>query len=128
MNIEDLISIVIDGCYRVHEAFEAGYLESVYKKALMIELISRGLEVQEEVEMSVSYKGYEVGYFKADIIVNSSLIIEVKAVRNLTVQHELQLVNYLSCTGINDGLLVNFGSDFIQIKRKYRQYKRCTDY
>ena len=94
----------------------------------MIELISRGLEVQEEVEMSVSYKGYEVGYFKADIIVNSSLIIEVKAVRNLTVQHELQLVNYLSCTGINDGLLVNFGSDFIQIKRKYRQYKRCTDY
>ena len=128
MNIEDLIIIVIDGCYRVHEAFEAGYLESVYKKALMIELISRGLEVQEEVEMSVSYKGYEVGYFKADIIVNSSLIIEVKAVRNLTVQHELQLVNYLSCTGINDGLLVNFGSDFIQIKRKYRQYKRCTDY
>ncbi|MDE7461830.1 MAG: GxxExxY protein [Muribaculaceae bacterium] len=128
MNIEDLISIVIDGCYRVHEAFEAGYLESVYKKALMIELISRGLEVQEEVEMSVSYKGYEVGYFKADIIVNSSLIIEVKAVRNLTVQHELQLVNYLSCTGINDGLLVNFGSDFIQIKRTYRQYKRCTDY
>ena len=128
MNIEDLISIVIDGCYRVHEAFEAGYLESVYKKALMIELISRGLEVQEEVEMSVSYKGYEVGYFKADIIVNSSHIIEVKAVRNLTVQHELQLVNYLSCTGINDGLLVNFGSDFIQIKRKYRQYKRCTDY
>ena len=128
MNIEDLISIVIDGCYRVHEAFEAGYLESVYKKALMIELISRGLEVQEEVEMSVSYKGYEVGYFKADIIVDSSLIIEVKAVRNLTVQHELQLVNYLSCTGINDGLLVNFGSDFIQIKRKYRQYKRCTNY
>ncbi|MDE5793414.1 MAG: GxxExxY protein [Muribaculaceae bacterium] len=123
MNMEELIKTVIDGCYKVHEAFEAGYLESVYKKALIIELQSRSLNVQEEVELRVTYKGHEVGFFKADIIVEGCLIIELKAVSNITVQHELQLVNYLCCTGIDDGLLVNFGSDRLQIKRKYRQYK-----
>ena len=123
MDIEDLIKTVIDGCYRVNEAFEAGYLESVYKKALVIELLSRGLNVQEELELRVTYKGHEVGYFKADIIVNGCLIIELKAVSSLNVQHELQLVNYLCCTGIDNGLLVNFGSDLLQIKRKYRQYR-----
>ncbi len=121
--MEELIKTVIDGCYKVHEAFEAGYLESVYKKALIIELQSRSLNVQEEVELRVTYKGHEVGFFKADIIVEGCLIIELKAVSNITVQHELQLVNYLCCTGIDDGLLVNFGSDRLQIKRKYRQYK-----
>lgn len=117
---------MIDGCYQVHEAFEAGYLESVYKKALVIELLSRGLNVQEEVDLRVSYKGYEVGYFKADVIVEGKLILELKAIANLTVHNELQLVNYLCCTGIDDGLLVNFGSDRLQIKRKYRKYKPCT--
>lgn len=126
MNMEELIKIVIDGCYKVHEAFEAGYLESVYKKALVIELQSRDLNVQEEVELRVTYKGHEVGFFKADIIVEGCLIIELKAVSNITVQHELQLVNYLCCTGIDDGLLVNFGSDRLQIKRKYRKYTPRT--
>ena len=123
MNIENLIRTVIDGCYQVHQALEAGYLESVYKKALVFELSLRGLEVEEEVELRVKYKGHEVGFFKADIIVERCLIIELKAVQALTVHHELQLVNYLTCTGIDNGLLVNFGSDLIQIKRKYRKYR-----
>ena len=122
MDTEELIKTVIGGCFQVHEAFEAGYFESVYKKALIIELISRGLDVEEEAELRVTYKGQDVGYYKADIIVNKCLIIELKAVANLTVQHELQLVNYLTSTGIDHGLLVNFGSDQIQIKRKYRKY------
>ena len=126
MNTEELIKTVIDGCYQVHMAFEAGYLESVYKKALVIELQSRGLNVQEEVELRVIYKGYEVGYFKADVIVEGKLILELKAIANLTVHNELQLVNYLCCTGIDDGLLVNFGSDRLQIKRKYRKYTPRT--
>lgn len=126
MNIEKVIKSVIDGCYQVHQALEAGYLETVYKKALIYELCSRNLNVEEEVELRVTYKGHEVGYFKADIIVDRCLIIELKAVQTLTVHHELQLVNYLTCTGIDNGLLVNFGSDLLQIKRKYRQYRsRC---
>lgn len=123
MNIENLIKTVIDGCYQVHQALEAGYLESVYKKAMIYELSLRGLYVEDEVELRVKYKGLEVGYFKADIIVEKCLIIELKAVQTLTVHHELQLVNYLTCTGIDNGLLVNFGSDQLQIKRKYRQYR-----
>ncbi|MDE6271811.1 MAG: GxxExxY protein [Muribaculaceae bacterium] len=124
MDTEELIRTVIDGCYQVHSVLEAGYLESVYKKALVIELRLRGLRVLEEADLRVMYKGFEVGYFKADIIVEDKLIIELKAVADLSVHHEVQLVNYLCCTGIDDGLLVNFGSEIIQIKRKYRLYKR----
>ncbi len=123
MNIESLIKNVVDGCYQVHQALEAGYLESVYKSALVFELNLRGLNVEEEVDLRVTYKDHEVGYFKADIIVEKCLIIEIKAVSVLTVHHELQLVNYLCCTGIDNGLLVNFGSDKLQIKRKYRKYR-----
>lgn len=120
MDTEKLIKEVLDSCYQVHKAFEPGYLESVYQKALIVELQSRGLKVQEEVELRVNYKGHEVGYFCADIIVENSLIIELKAAPNLTLNHEVQLVNYLTCTGIDHGLLVNFGSEKMETKRKYR--------
>ena len=130
MNIENLVKNVIDGCFQVHKALTPGYLESVYRKALIFELSSRGLRVNEEVPLRVTYKGHEVGVFQADIIVEQCLIIELKAVRELAVQHELQLVNYLCCTGIDNGILVNFGSEQLQVKRKYKKYTpkaRVTD-
>ncbi len=123
MDAEKLIKSVIDACYQVHNGLEAGYLESVYKNALLYELSLRGFTAEEEVELRVRYKGHEVGNFKADIIIENCLIIELKAVQTLTVHHELQLVNYLTCTGIDNGLLVNVGSDKLQIKRKYILYQ-----
>lgn len=120
MDLETLLTSVIDACYQVHRALAPGYLESVYKHALLHELKMRKIAAVPEVAMKVMYKGEVVGEFRADIVVENSVVLELKAVSQLTVQHEIQLVNYLSCTGIDNGLLVNFGSDRMEIKRKFR--------
>ena len=75
-----------------------------------------------EVPIKVTYKGIEVGNYCADMIVEDCVIVELKAVNTLTTMHDVQLVNYLTATGIDDGLLINFGSERIQINRKYRDY------
>ena len=122
MNIETLIKSIIQCIYNVRGILGPGYLESVYKNALMRELELNGLRVTTEVPLKVSYKDIIVGEFRADIIVENSVIIEIKAVETLHKAHEVQLVNYLTITGIDSGLLVNFGALNIQIKRKYRIY------
>lgn len=122
MNIETLIKSIIQCIYNVRGILGPGYLESVYKNALMRELELNGLRATTEVPLKVSYKDIIVGEFRADIIVENSVIIEIKAVETLHKAHEVQLVNYLTITGIDSGLLVNFGALNIQIKRKYRIY------
>ena len=123
MNIEELIKLIINKAYEVRSHLVAGYLESVYKKALLIELREAGLKVEDEVEMPVRYKGHIIGDFRADIVVEGCVIIELKAVAQLLPAHAIQLVNYLSVSGIDNGLLINFGStEQLEIKRKYRVY------
>ena len=73
--------------------------------------------------MPVTYKGHVIGVFRADIVVDKCVIIELKAVAQLLPAHAIQLVNYLSVSGIDNGLLINFGStERLEIKRKYRVY------
>ena len=123
MSIEELIKLVINKTYEVRSHLVAGYLESVYKKALLIELREAGLEVEDEVELPMLYKGHVIGDFRADIIVEGSVIIELKAVAHLLPAHEIQLVNYLTIAKIDNGLLINFGAaERLEIKRKYRVY------
>ena len=123
MSIEELIKLVINKTYEVRSHLVAGYLESVYKKALLIELREAGLEVEDEVELPVLYKGHVIGDFRADIIVEGSVIIELKAVAHLLPAHEIQLVNYLTIAKKDNGLLINFGAaERLEIKRKYRVY------
>ena len=117
---DKLYNRVMNCCYRVHRALVPGFLESVYHNALLIELRKEGLNAQSEYPIEVCYDGSVVGQFKADIIVDKSLIIELKAVESLCTAHEVQLVNYLTATGINEGILVNFGSTKIQMRRKFR--------
>ena len=93
MDIEELIQLIINIAYEVRSHLVAGYLETVYKKALLIELREAGLEVEDEVELPVLYKGHVIGDFRADIIVEGSVIIELKAVAHLLPAHEIQLVN-----------------------------------
>ncbi len=88
----------------------------------MRELELNGLYASAEVPLKVAYKDTVVGDFRADIIVENRVIIELKAVETLHKAHEVQLVNYLTITGIDSGILVNFGAQNIQIKRKYRIY------
>ena len=123
MDIEELIQLIINIAYEVRSHLVAGYLETVYKKALLIELREAGLEVEDEVEWPVLYKGHVIGDFRADIIVEGSVIIELKAVAHLLPAHEIQLVNYLTIAKKDNGLLINFGAaERLEIKRKYRVY------
>ncbi|MBF1394791.1 MAG: GxxExxY protein [Prevotella histicola] len=123
MDIEELIQLIINIAYEVRSHLVAGYLETVYKKALLIELREAGLEVEDEVELPVLYKGHVIGDFRADIIVEGSVIIELKAVAHLLPAHEIQLVNYLTIAKKDNGLLINFGAaERLEIKRKYRVY------
>ncbi len=122
MDIDTLIKKVMDCGFRVHLALTPGYVEEVYKKAMMIELADAGLHAQKEVQIPVSYKGQIVGNYYADIIVENRLILELKAVEHITKAFEVQLVNYLTATGIDHGLLINFGSEKYEPKRKYRIY------
>ena len=121
MNIDNLCYDVIGAAMRVHSFFGDGYLEEVYKNALLVELRSMGLEVQAEVPIPVDYRGVRVGDYRADVIVEGSLILELKAVIALHKRHEAQLVNYLTATKIDDGILFNFGATSLQYKHKYRR-------
>jgi GxxExxY protein len=117
---DDLTGQVIGAAMRVHSALGSGFLESVYVKSLRIELMELGLLAETERPIEVKYKGQSVGRFEADLIVAEALIIEVKAVQTLAQIHEVQLVNYLTATQIEDGLLLNFGAPSLQFKRKRR--------
>lgn len=127
MGIEELIKKVMGCAVNIRRQLGAGYLESVYKNAMLIELKKHGLTFEVEKPICVYYDGLMVGDFKADIVVENMLILELKAVQTLHVAHEVQLVNYLTATGVDNGLLINFGSEIIQFKRKYRLYRKTEN-
>jgi GxxExxY protein len=125
MEINELTEKIIGCAYAVHNTLGAGFLEKVYENALGIELEEAGLRVAQQQPIPVHYRGQLVGDFFADLTVEGRVIIELKAVQNLAKEHEVQLVNYLSATGIDDGLLINFASS-VEVKRKFRQYIKET--
>lgn len=118
-----LLKIIKDAAYEVRLNLGYGYLESVYQNALMIELRNRGIYAEKEVAIPVWYKGEQVGDFRADILVEKSIILELKAVRELNPIHEAQLVNYLVATGLDYGYLINYGGDKFRIALKTRIYR-----
>ena len=122
MDINELTRIVIGCAMDVHKSLGSGYLESVYEGALAIELHAHGIEFQRQVPIPVFYKGHTVGDFVADVLVDKCLVLELKATANLHERHEVQLVNYLTTTQIDNGLLINFGATSLQFKRKHRAY------
>jgi len=120
---DDLTGRVIGLAMKVHRTLGPGFLESVYQKALLYELAKAGLKVESDQLIQVRYEGVIVGDFKADLIVNDELIVELKAVSGLIVEHEVQLVNYLAATGKDNGLLINFGGRSLEFKKKFRTTK-----
>ncbi|MDQ3697213.1 MAG: GxxExxY protein [Gemmatimonadota bacterium] len=123
MEHEAVTRIIIGGAMRVHNVLGPGFLESVYQKALAWELRTKGLDVESDKRLHVRYRDALVGEFAADVVVNGCVLIEVKAVRSLASAHEAQVVNYLTATGIEIGLLLNFGSERLQFRRKCRTYR-----
>ncbi len=123
MDVNALTERIIGCAYRVHNELGPGFLEKVYENALKIELEEAGLVVAQQHPVPVRYHGKSVGDFYADLIVEGLVIVELKGVLHLAKEHEVQLVNYLTATGIDDGLLINFGSS-VEVKRKFRKYRR----
>jgi GxxExxY protein len=116
----DLCGKVIGLAMKVHSALGSGFLESVYHNALAHELKKAGMRFETEKRLDVSYDGVLVGEFAADFLVEDELIVELKAVQNLVTAHEVQTVNYLVATGKDAGLLVNFGGERLEFKKKFR--------
>jgi len=104
----------------VHRALGFGFLESVYANALAYKLRQINLTVVQQHPIKVLYESVTVGNFFADLLINDTVIVEIKAVEQLVKAHEVQLVNYLNACRLDTGLLINFGAPSLQIKRKFR--------
>src|SRR5262249_48004978 len=108
---------IIAAAFEVHNVLGYGFLESVYKHSMRVELQARGLKAEIEAEIHVRYKGVEVGFFKADLWVNDCVIIELKIAKSYNSEDEAQLLNELKATGVKVGLLINFGRAKVEFKR-----------
>ena len=117
MKHKDLTAKIIECAYKVHNTLGFGFLETVYQNALLFELHKAGIDAVKENPIRVLYEDQIVGDYIADIVVDEKVIVELKSVKELHPAHEAQLTNYLKATGIEVGLLINFG-ERVQIKRK----------
>lgn len=122
MTNDDLTQKIIGCAHIVHNKLGPGFLEKVYENALRIELEKAGFRVKQQEPIDVVYDGQVVGEYYADLWIDERVVIELKAALALAKEHEVQLVNYLTASGVNDGLLINFGPS-VQVKRKFREYK-----
>ena len=113
----DLTERIIKAFYAVYNTLGYGFLERVYENAMFLELQSMNLAVVRQSPITVSYQGQEVGQYFADLMVEDSVIVELKAAETICKEHEYQLINYLKATRIEVGLLLNFGTK-PQVKRK----------
>jgi len=124
MEYEELTKRIIAAAYRVYNKMGFGFLESVYEKCLLIELRKDGLRAESQRPVIVKYENEVVGEFKADILVEDTIILELKSIRQITQAHEVQLVNYLVATDKPVGLILNFGEQKVEVKRKVKDLER----
>jgi GxxExxY protein len=121
MEHKELTEQIIGCAYRVYNKMGFGFAESVYEKCLLIEMERSGLKAESQKAIAVQYEGELVGQFIADVLVEDTIILELKSIRELATAHEVQLVNYLTATGKPVGLLINFGETGVEVRRKVRQ-------
>ena len=121
MKHKELTEKIIGCAYRVYHKMGFGFLESVYETCLLIELKRAGLQALAQNPITVYYDNEVVGEFVADVIVENVIILELKSVRRVIKAHEVQLVNYLTATTKDVGLIINFGEQKVEIKRKVRK-------
>ena len=119
----------IIGCaFEVINELGCGFLESVYEKAMMIALADTGLSVQSQKPVEVLFRGEPVGDFYADLLVEERVVVELKSVKTLVPEHEAQVINYLNATGIQVGLLINFGRPKLEFRRFTRSNRDTRDF
>jgi GxxExxY protein len=108
---KELSHLIIKSFYEVYNELGGGFLESVYENAMTLVLQQQGLHVETQKEIVVYFRGTIIGNFRADMIVEEKILLELKAVRCFEPVHEAQLLNYLKATAIEVGLLMNFGNE-----------------
>lgn len=108
---------IIECIIRVHQVLGPGFLETIYRHALLIELRSRGLDTETEKEIVIRYEGRVVGKHRLDLLVEGQVIVELKTVEALNKVHYAQVRSYLKATGLKTALLVNFASDTADFRR-----------
>ena len=117
LKYEEITKAVIGCAFEVINELGAGFLESVYEKALLLALRQQGLSATAQHPVKVMFRKECVGDFYADIFVEEKVIVELKAVKAITPEHQAQIINYLNATGIEVGLLINFGNPKLEYKR-----------
>ena len=126
-NNHTLTEKVIGLATKVHRTLGPGFLESVYLNALVHELRRAGLSAEVAQRITVRYENVIAGEFIADLVVNGNLLCELKAISVLSKADEVQLVNYLTATNRDIGLLLNFGAPSLQFKRKHRRLPSAAE-
>lgn len=122
----DLTKNILKCCFEVINTLGSGFLESVYKKALIISMIEQGLKISCDKGFEVIFKNKKVGVFIPDLIVENTVIVELKCCEYLLSEHQAQLINYLKVTDVPIGLLVNFGKKRLEYKRLHHPaYPTC---
>jgi GxxExxY protein len=119
---QDLTKTIISSAFAVSNALGAGFLEKVYENALAIELRNRGLTIAQQVPFKIAYKGVIVGDYFADLIVEQTVLIEIKTVRAFDKAHIAQCLNYLTAANLGLALLLNFAKPRVEVQRIKRGY------
>jgi len=114
---EELTGKILETSFGVIRELGAGFLEGVYQNALLIALRQKGIQAEARVPLLVRFRGQVVGEYFADLLVDGKVIVELKAVKALAPEHQAQLINYLKATGIEVGLLINFGRPKLEYRR-----------
>jgi len=119
------ITQAVIGCaFEVINELVSGFLESVYEKAFLLALRQKGLEAVAQYPLNVMFRNECVGSFFADVLVEGKVIVELKAVKAIAPEHQAQIINYLNATGIEVGLLINFGNSRLE----YKRFTRTKDF
>lgn len=127
MLYEDITKKILEACFEVSNELGIGYLESVYEKALLIALRQKGLKAENQIPLQVKFRGEVVGEFFVDILVENKILIELKVANGLTKEFYAQTINYLKSTGIEVGLLINFGNAKLEYRRFNNKFVETTN-
>ena len=119
----ELTGRIIGCAMEVHKTLGNGFLEVIYQRALEIEMTQQGLAFNREHEMDIFYKGFKIGNRRVDFFVEEKVMVEIKALIQLEDVHLAQAINYLEASGLQVGLLLNFGSPSLQFKRVMKPTK-----
>jgi GxxExxY protein len=128
---EELSRKILQACFEVSNELGIGFLESVYENALLIALRQKGLGAEEQIDLKVRFRGAIVGDFSVDILVENKILLELKAVSALAKEHQAQIINYLKATGMEVGMLINFGNPRLEYRRfenKFLETKSIQDF